>query len=74
MGEYSSCIDNSLRFGDHVHAQLLAEQRMWEQGAGYLERETFNTFFKLPVAQRTLIRKIILTFAKVHTNIDKVVD
>ena len=55
-----------LRFGDHVQAHLAAEQRSWEQGAGHLERETFNAFLKLPASQRKIIREIILTFAKVH--------
>lgn len=57
-----------LRFGDHVQAHLLAEQRNWEQGAGYLERETFNAFLKLPAPQRKIIREVILAFAKVHAD------
>lgn len=61
-----------LRFGDRVQAQLLAEQRTWEQGAGYLERDTFNAFLNLPASQRKLIREIILTFAKVHADADTV--
>ena len=54
-----------LRFGDHVQAQLATEEKTWEQGAGYVERETFNAFLKLPAPQRKLVREIILTFAKV---------
>jgi hypothetical protein len=38
----------------------------WEQGIGYLERETFDAFLQLPAPQRKLIREVILTFAKVH--------
>ncbi len=59
---------HQLRFGDHVQAHLVAEQRSWEQGAGYLERETFNAFLKLPAPQRKIIREIILTFARVHSD------
>lgn len=55
-----------LRFGDHVQAHLLAEQKRWDEGAGYQERETFNAFLQLPAPQRKLIREVILTFAKVH--------
>lgn len=55
-----------LRFGDHVQAHLLAEQKRWDEGAGYLERETFNVFLQLPAPQRKLIREVILTFGKVH--------
>lgn len=59
-----------LRFGDHVQAHLLAEQKRWNEGVGYLERETFEAFLKLPAPQRKLIREVILTFAKVHTDAD----
>ena len=45
---------------------LRAEQKRWDEGVGYLERETFETFLKLPAAQRKLIREVILTFAKVY--------
>ena len=55
-----------LRFGDHVQTHLRAEQKLWDEGAGYLERETFNAFLKLPAPQRKLIREVILTFAQVH--------
>jgi transcriptional regulator with XRE-family HTH domain len=55
-----------LRFGDHVQTHLLAEQKRWNEGVGYLERETFDAFLKLPAPQRKLIREVILTFAKVH--------
>lgn len=57
-----------LRFGDHVHTHLRAEQQRWDEGVGYLERETFDAFLKLPAPQRKLIREIILTFAKVHSS------
>ena len=55
-----------LRFGDHVQAHLVAEQKNWDEGVGYVERETFNAFLKLPAPQRKLLREVILTFAKVH--------
>lgn len=56
----------SLRYGDHVQTHLRAEQKRWDEGAGYLERETFDAFLQLPAAQRKLIREVILTFSKVH--------
>ncbi len=37
-----------------------------EPGVGYLERETFDAFLKLPAPQRQVVREVILTFAKVH--------
>lgn len=55
-----------LRFGDRTLRHLRAEQKRWDEGAGYLERETFDAFLQLPAPQRKLIREVILTFAKVH--------
>ncbi len=55
-----------LRYGGLVLANLRVEQKRWDEGAGYLERETFDAFLKLPAPQRKVIREIILTFAKVH--------
>jgi transcriptional regulator with XRE-family HTH domain len=55
-----------LRFGTAVRYAVQEEQARWSQGAGYLERETFDVFLQLPPAQRKLIREVILTFAQVH--------
>jgi len=55
-----------LRFGDRVQTHLRAEQKRWDEGVGYLERETFDAFLKLPAPQRKIIREVILTFAKVN--------
>lgn len=57
---------HQLRYGDHVQTHLRAEQKRWDEGVGYVERETFDAFLKLPAPQRKLIREVILTFAKVH--------
>ena len=59
---------HQLRFGDHVQAHLRAEQKRWDEGVGYLERETFDAFLRLPAPQRKIIREVILTFAKVYTD------
>ncbi|NMM13283.1 MAG: transcriptional regulator [Rhodoferax sp.] len=55
-----------LRFGEAVRQSVLQHRKRWDEGVGYLERETFDAFLKLPAPQRKLIREIILTFAKVH--------
>ncbi len=55
-----------LRFGDQALRHLRAEQQRWDEGIGYLERETFDAFLQLPAPQRKLIREVILTFAQVH--------
>ena len=55
-----------LRFGDAVRKSVQAHRQRWDEGVGYLERETFDAFLQLPAPQRKLIREVILTFAKVH--------
>lgn len=55
---------HQLRFGGHVLQNLRAQQKQWDEGAGYLERETFEAFLKLPAAQRKIIREVIQAFAK----------
>lgn len=56
-----------LRFGDEVRSAIQQQKLRWDEGVGYLERETFDAFLKLPAPQRKLIREVILTFAKVHS-------
>ena len=55
-----------LRFGEAVRKSVQAHRQRWDEGVGYLERETFDAFLQLPAPQRKLIREVILTFAKVH--------
>jgi len=55
-----------LRFGEAVSNSVQLHKQRWDEGIGYLERETFDAFLKLPAPQRKLIREVILTFSKVH--------
>ena len=55
-----------LRFGEAVRESVQQHRKRWDEGVGYLERETFDAFLKLPAPQRKIIREVILTFAKVH--------
>ena len=57
-----------LRFGDGIRQSLKERKHRWDEGVGYLERETFDAFLKLPIPERKLIREVILTFAKVHSD------
>ncbi len=63
-----------LRFGDEVRHSIQQQKQRWDEGVGYLERETFDAFLKLPAPQRKLIREVILTFAKVHDTTDSQAD
>ena len=55
-----------LRFGEVVRKSVRVRRQRWDDGVGYLERETFDAFLQVPAPQRKLIREVILTFAKVH--------
>lgn len=55
-----------LRFGESVRQSIEQRQQRWENGVGYLERETFDVFLQLPASQRKILREVILTFAKAH--------
>ena len=39
-------------------------KKRWDEGIGYQEREVFEAFLKLPVAQRKVVREVILAFVK----------
>lgn len=56
-----------LRFGEAVRQSIDQRKQRWNEGAGYLERETFDVFLKLPAAQRKTVREVILAFAKAHS-------
>lgn len=55
-----------LRFGEGVRQSVQEHRQRWDEGVGYLERETFDAFLQLPAPQRKIIREVILTFAPVH--------
>ena len=57
---------HQLRFGDNVLRHLRAEQKRWDEGAGYIERETFDAFLQLTAPQRKIVREIIMAFAKAN--------
>lgn len=56
-----------LRFGEGVRRKIAEHRQRWEDGVGYLERETFDAFLQLPPAQRKMVREIIMTFANAKT-------
>ena len=45
-----------LRFGGTVRKSVREHHQRWQEGVGYLERETFDAFLQLPAPQRKLIR------------------
>ena len=57
-----------LRFGDAVRQSVLEQRQRWDEGVGYLERETFDAFLQLPGPQRKIVREVILAFAKAQAS------
>jgi transcriptional regulator with XRE-family HTH domain len=57
----------TLRFGEGIRLAVQEREKRWQDGVGYLERETFDTFLQLPIGQRKIIREVILTFAKANS-------
>ena len=64
LAEWLRIPPQELRYGVELENRVKREQKRWDEGIGYQEREVFEAFLKLPVPQRKIIREIILTFAK----------
>ena len=70
LAEWLGVPPQELRFGSEVGQRVQQRRSRWDSGIGYQDRDIFEAFLKLPVPQRRLIREVILTFAKVHTEGD----
>lgn len=57
-----------LRFGEAVRQSVKEKKKRWDEGAGYLERETFDAFLQLAPEQRKIVREVILAFGKAYPN------
>lgn len=66
LAEWLKIEPEVLRFGEAVRQSVQQHRKRWDEGIGFLERETFDAFLKLPAPQRKIIREVILTFAQVH--------
>ncbi len=55
-----------LRYGEAVRQMVQHKKERWERGVGYLERETFDAFLKLPAEQRQIVRQTILLFEQAN--------
>ena len=66
LAEWLRVAPEVLRFGEGVRHSVQEHRQRWDEGVGYLERETFDAFLQLPAPQRKIIREVILTFAQVH--------
>lgn len=57
-----------VRFGEAVRQSVQEKKKRWDEGAGYLERETFDAFLQLAPEQRKIVREVILAFGKAYPN------
>ena len=64
LAEWLNVEPHVLRYGEQVSTRVKAKQKRWDEGIGYQEREVFEAFLKLPVAQRKVVREVILAFVK----------
>lgn len=64
LAEWLKVEPQVLRFGDGVRNSVQQHKQRWDEGAGYVERETFEAFLKLPAPQRKIIREVIQAFTK----------
>ena len=64
LAEWLNVEPHLLRYGEQVSGRVKAKQKRWDEGIGYQEREVFEAFLKLPVAQRKVVREVILAFVK----------
>ena len=74
LAEWLKIEPEVLRFGEAVRYTVQQHRKRWDEGVGYLERETFDAFLKLPAPQRKIIREVILTFAKLHRDTEAQLD
>ena len=56
----------ALRFGQAVRQKVQEQRARWDEGLSYQEREVLDAFLNLPVAQRKIVREVILAFAQAH--------
>ncbi len=64
LAEWLAVPPQQLGFGDEIYRKVEQRRARWDSGIGYEDQELFETFLKLPVPQRKIIREVILAFAK----------
>jgi len=64
LAEWLGEAPQDLGFGESGMKNVQERQDRWNPSYGYQERELVEAFLSLPVAQRRLVREVILTFAR----------
>lgn len=71
LAEWLGLAPEVLRFGEQVRQSVQERRQRWDEGVGYVERETFEAYLALPAPQRKVVREVILTFAREHARTQK---
>lgn len=64
LAEWLQILPQELRYGVEVEKRIQQKRARWDEGIGYQEREVFEAYLTLPIAQRKVVREVIQTFAK----------
>lgn len=64
LAEWLRIPPQELRYGTEIEERVKQERARWDEGIGYQERETLETFLRLPAPQRKVVREVILAFAQ----------
>ena len=70
LAEWLAVSPQQLNYGDEIQRKVEQRRARWDSGIGYQDRDIFEAFLKLPTPQRKIIREVILTFAKVHGEVE----
>lgn len=65
LAEWLRVEPQALRFGERAVRRIQETRNVWENAKYYQERETFEAYLALSLAQRKIVREVILAFAKV---------
>ncbi|RZS56976.1 XRE family transcriptional regulator [Sphaerotilus mobilis] len=63
LSEWLRVPPEDLVFGVGPRRRLEARQAAWDQGIGYVERDLFELFLKLPPPARKTVREVIVALA-----------
>lgn len=66
IAEWLRVPPDELVFGLEVKQKVAQENKRWSEEIGYQERELFELYLTLPIAQRKIVREVILAFRKAY--------
>lgn len=66
LAEWLQVLPHELRDGFAVAQRIEQRRKRWEEEIGYVDREVFEAYLRLPVPHRKIVREVILAFARSH--------